>query len=490
MRRRDFIRLSVSASAAALGSPRLFAQAGTAATVRLTLKPDQLGNKIGNDFTGLSYESAQLGDPNFFSGKNVDLMQFLRRLGNTGVLRIGGNTSDYCNWTPDASTVPASSAPAAPVGPDTGLKKPPITNITQVAIRNLREFLDASGWKLIYGLNLGTGKPEMAAQEAAYVNDTIGSSLMAFQLGNEPDLFSRNGLRAAGYNFNQFAQEWQRFFDAIRARVPFAPFAGPDTAYNNEWLVPFAKQFKNQAQLISQHYYAEGPPTDPSMTIDRLLRPNPNLQKELTGMQETMQESGRPFRLAETNSCYSAGKQGVSDTFASALWGADLMYQLAAAGGKGINFHGGGYGWYTPIAGTMQNGFVARPLYYGMLMFAQTGAGTLIGSALDGADAGSLLTAYALLANDGGTKVAVFNKNADRDVSLSIEGAPRTQQATVFRLRAPRLDGTTDVTFAAAPVGASGQWTSARADVIQMQNGIASMDLPAASAALVSFANS
>ena len=96
---------------------------------------------------------------------------------------------------------------------------------------------------------------------SAYVDDTIGSSLMAFQLGNEPDLFSRNGLRAVGYNFEQFAQEWQRFYDAIRARVPFAPFAGPDTAYNNEWLVPFAKQFKNQAQLISQHYYAEGPLT-------------------------------------------------------------------------------------------------------------------------------------------------------------------------------------------------------------------------------------
>ena len=120
MRRRDFIRLSVSASAAALGSPRLFAQAGPAASVRLTLRPDQLGNKIGNDFTGLSYESAQLGDPNFFSGKNVDLMQFLRRLGNTGVLRIGGNTSDYCNWTPDTSTPPAAAAPSAPVVPIPG----------------------------------------------------------------------------------------------------------------------------------------------------------------------------------------------------------------------------------------------------------------------------------------------------------------------------------------------------------------------------------
>ena len=36
-------------------------------------------------------------------------------------------------------------------------------------------------------------------------------------------------------------RDWQRFHDAILARVPNSPFAGPDTAYNNEWLVPFAR---------------------------------------------------------------------------------------------------------------------------------------------------------------------------------------------------------------------------------------------------------
>lgn len=89
-----------------------------------------------------------------------------------------------------------------------------------------------------------------------------------------------------------------------------------------------------------------------------------------------MNESGLPFRLAETNSCYQGGKPGVSDTFASALWGVDLMYQLASVGGMGINFHGGGYGWYTPIAGTPQNGFLARPIYYGMLLFRRLERGS------------------------------------------------------------------------------------------------------------------
>jgi hypothetical protein len=89
-------------------------------------------------------------------------------------------------------------------------------NITPLAIRHLWEFLDACGWQLIYGLNMGTGTAEDAADEAAYVMDVAGSKLMAFQLCNEPDLFCRNGIRKADYDFGQFAGEWQRFYQTIK----------------------------------------------------------------------------------------------------------------------------------------------------------------------------------------------------------------------------------------------------------------------------------
>jgi len=55
-------------------------------------------------------------------------------------------------------------------------------------------------------------------------------------------------------------------------------------------------------------------PEDPAMTIEKMLRPNPKLQAEIDGMKATMKESGLPFRLAETNSCYHGGKPAVSDT--------------------------------------------------------------------------------------------------------------------------------------------------------------------------------
>jgi len=484
MQRRKFLQLSAAASFAAFPFTRSLADS-TLADVHLALRPDRLGNKIAADFTGLSYESAQLGNPQFFSGDNAALVGFVRCLGRSGVLRIGGNTSAYCYWTPDLAQKP--SVQSSVVGPDKGLNAPPPAYIGPPAIRNLKDFLDATGWNLIYGLNMGTGSPEDAAAEAAFVMNTVGSQLLAFQLCNEPDLFFKNGVRKPDYDFTQFAQEWQRYFDAIRARVPKALFAGPDTAYNNDWLVPFAQKFKDQVRFLSQHYYAEGPPTDPSMTIERLLRPNPKLEDEFAGMRKTMRATNLPFRLAETNSCYSGGKPGVSDTFASALWAADLMYQLASEGGMGINFHGGGYGWYTPIAGTRDAGFLARPIFYGMLLFAQGGPGQLIEAVLEGCEQAPLLTAHALRADTGAVKVAVFNKNLDRGVRLTVTGVS-AQQAKSLWLRAPRIDDTTDVTLGSAPVGANGEWAAAREEMLAARNGNLIIDLPVASAALITFA--
>src|SRR5579872_5227924 len=101
MDRRTFLRLSAT-GCAALHLPFVFAGSNPSASVRLALRPDRLGNKIAEDFTGLSYESAQLGNPHFFSGENSDLAGFIQQLGKSGVLRIGGNTSEYCYWTPDS----------------------------------------------------------------------------------------------------------------------------------------------------------------------------------------------------------------------------------------------------------------------------------------------------------------------------------------------------------------------------------------------------
>jgi hypothetical protein len=487
MRRRDFLRLSAFASGSTLLSRE--GLAAPDAIARLSIDTHSTGNAIGPDFTGLSYETAQLGDPEFFSPTNSELVGLVKRLGRSGVLRIGGNTSEYSRWTPETPSAmgPEMSAPSAPVGPDTGKRPPKPTIITPHAIRNLRGFVDATGWKLIYGLNMGTETPETAAAEASYVFNTFGPKVIAFQLCNEPDLFHRNGIRPDGYNYTPFAQEWRRFYDAIKQRVPGALFAGPDTAFNNEWLLPFAKEFKQDIVFLSQHYYAEGPPTDPSMTIDRLLRPNPKLIAEFDGMEQTRKDTGLGFRLAETNSCYSGGKQGVSDTFASSLWAPELMYQLAQAGGEGINFHGGGYGWYTPIAGTREKGFGARPIYYGMLLFEQAGPGQMLESKLDYNQDVPLLTAYSLRSDSGEIKTVIFNKYQDRNIRVAIDPGKHSAGAKVLHLMAPGIESTSGVTLGAGTIDASGKWQASKEERVPLTQNLINVELRASSATLVSF---
>ena len=44
----------------------------------------------------------------------------------------------------------------------------------------------------MYGIGMGTNTPARAAEEAAFVSETLGNRLQYFQTGNEPDLFDRH----------------------------------------------------------------------------------------------------------------------------------------------------------------------------------------------------------------------------------------------------------------------------------------------------------
>jgi hypothetical protein len=479
MRRRDLL---LSLSSAALWAPHAFGQSVATPALRLQLDSDRVIGTIPDGFTGLSYESAVLSDPSFFNGDNTDLVAFFRRLGGAGVLRLGGNTSEYGVWTPQRPGAAPDVAPA--LGPDTGRKTPARRAITPEAIRNLRGFIDATGWSLIYGLNLGTASEESIALEARAVMDAMGRKLVAFQIGNEPDLFHKNGLRPPAYGFDQYTEEWLRTAAAVRASVPGAVFAGPDIAGHAAWLEGFARRFGGNVRFLSDHYYAEGPPDDPAMTVAYLLSPgNRRLAYLLEGIKQARTLAPQtPFRLTETNSCYNGGKPGVSNTFASALWGAELMAELAAAGVEGVNFHGGGRGPYTPISGSRADGFAARPLYYGMLLFTEAGSGALVACAFDGSGSAPPMSAFAVKHASGTLSVLLFNKG-DTDSVLSIDAGRPMRVERVLRLTAPSLDATDGVTLGGASIGANAAWSPGLADLHATH--AEKIALPAASAALI-----
>src|SRR5580704_5227768 len=411
--RRTFISGAAATAALAHSPARLLSQAmATSPEIGLSADFSKPLATMPLDFTGLSYESAQLGHPDFFSSSNHGLIGLFRCLNPRGVLRIGGNTAEYTRWSSDDADAAKNDTPHA-IGPDAGTASKTASILTPIAIRNLKSFITEAGeWRVIYGLNLWHGTPENAAAEAAYVFESLGPRLICFQIGNEPDMDHDAGSKTR-WTFDHYWERWPMFRDAVKKAVPGAQFAGPDIAKELDWISEMAGK-QPDLTFLSGHYYAEGPPADPKMTLEFLLKrgKDPAAYGEFETVQAATKQLGRPFRMTEGNSCYHGGKPMVSNTFASALWSADYMLQVAQAGYIGVNLHGGGNGLYTPIAGDTPEGFVARPVFYGMLLAQRFAGSTFVEASLTGQSDTQNVTAFAAKNGAHGLKLAIFNKAA------------------------------------------------------------------------------
>jgi len=387
MNRRDFLSTASAVTVSSLAPRILHAQslAPDAEPISATLTVDESTKlaTIPPDFIGLSYESAQLANPAFFSAKNAALIALFRELTNHGVLRLGGGTSEFTAFTTTEPTGPPS---IDAVGPDTSKNVKSDMPITPKSLRNLRAFLDATNWRCLYGLNLGRGPIERAAEEASYVQRILGPRFIAFQLGNEPDAW-RNRYRPSTWSYPDYWKEWVTAHEAVVARVPEAKFAGPDVSNKMAYVTGFAEDVKKQSVadvvMLTSHYYAMGPAGAPGITTGRLLSPDPKVERDLQTAMTAARNAGIPYRMTEGNSCWNGGQPGVSDTLASALWVADMMLEFASAGCAGVNLHGGGNGSYTPIAGSIAAGFTRRPEYFGMQLVKPFAGATLLGCKLD-----------------------------------------------------------------------------------------------------------
>jgi hypothetical protein len=473
--------MTAALAASTLNAPtRLLAQT---AVLQVSLAIDSATSlaQVPVDFMGLSYESGQLAYPDFFSPRNLSLIEMFRTLSPAGVLRLGGNLSEFTSWS---ATEPATPPEAGGlVGPDPGHRQPRTFTITPLSIRNLQGFLSATGWRCIYGLNLGGGTLEQALAEGTFVAKTLGSQLIYVQFGNEPDLFRHHAQGNKPWTFGEYLAKWKTFRAAFHEKLPEVAVAGPDTASEPMWVKQFVQDVPKEVVMATSHYYPEGPPTDPNMTIGLLLHPGTRFESSCRKALDFARAAGLPFRMTEGNSCYNAGKPGVSDTFASALWVGDFCLQMASLGCVGVNLHGGANGYYSPIVGSIESGFTARPEYYG-LMLAQEFAGcTLHRAALE--PQGANLTAYAAGRSGAKDMVAIFNKDA-QDVELILNEIPRgLRWASVDRLKGPAIDSKGGVRFEGAAVGGDGQFHPLAGEPLRAQGGKLRVRVPAYSAALI-----
>lgn len=417
--------------------------------------PPNHGPTMPQDFTGLSYESGQLYDADFFSESNTALIAAFKELSRHGVLRLGGHLSNITVWEGVGQDDPKQVRGVRhgiedywewPLV-DPSVQRNRKGMITRRAIENLRGFLDAVNWRLIYGLNFACGSPARAADEAAFVEKVMGDRLIAFVIGNEPDGFVEDQFfRPKDYNFTRYIAEYDEWVRTIRAKVPHAAFAGPDTEGKvDTWVKSFAQQIKRDATLLTSHFYGMGPASDPRMTAEKLLRKViPELEEQITGVHEAIELSGGVrYRMDEGNSCFGGGRSGVSDAYASALWAADYMLRAASEGFAGVNLHGGGVGIYTPIESSDRSAAAPRPVYYG-IQFAQRFAGFVVSRCT--LDTSANVAAYAGRRSGEEMLIAVINKNGEA-MEVQLPEAGQRKPIASWLLSGPALNAQHGVSF-------------------------------------------
>ncbi|TDU01691.1 hypothetical protein EDD99_0057 [Streptomyces sp. 846.5] len=423
------------------------AAAGTPANVAV----DSAGvGRVDTGFAGFSYEKDRVG-AGMFNTQDTSLVQLFQLLGSS-VLRVGGNLGDIVNWNAGG---PGGSA----------------EEIAPADVTKLAGFLHATHWKVIYGINLKTNTAANAASEAQFAAKALGSSLLAFEIGNEPNFYTTESGYEASYN---------AYVSAIKAKVPGAVFDGPGGGDSTSWAASFASHEKNNSlAILSTHLYIGKNTTG---TIPGMLASNdsgrlPNAESAMAGAASA---GGAPvWRMTEANSYYDGGTAGVSNVEAASLWSLDFMAGVAAHGGAGVNFHGGTSTQfplnYSPIAYSGLTPTGVQGVYYGELLWELGGTGTFHKAAATGATG---VTAWGI-----GNNVFVNNRSA-APIKATVTLRSAVRNAREYLLTAPS-PASTAITVAGSGVDARGTFSPSPKSVKVTGGRTVVVNLPADSVALI-----
>jgi hypothetical protein len=432
----------------ALGGSSAFAASNAASPVTVSVNSASAGT-VSPGFAGFSYEKDRIG-AGMFDAKDTNLVNLFKLLGPS-VLRVGGNLVDIVNWSSNG----AGGSANAIAPPD----------VTKFAA-----FVKATGWKVLYGINLKTNTAANAASEAQFAAQALGNDLLAFEIGNEPNFYKTEAAYQSSY---------ASYVAAIKAKVPGAVFDGPGEGDKVDWDSGFASAEKaNSLAILANHLYIG---SNTSGTISGMLASTASgrLPSTFATNEKAQKANGIPqWRMTETNSYYHGGTAGVSDVEAASLWSLNYMYDVAVAGGAGVNFHGGTSTQfplnYTPIVYSGLNPTGVQGVYYGELLWVLGGTGALHSASVSG---GSGVTAWGV-----GNNVFVNNEGSSA-ISATINLAGTASTAKEYVLTAPSLSAKA-VTIAGSAVSVSGAFSPAPTPVPVGSRKV-TVSVPAGSAALV-----
>jgi len=460
------------------------ATAGAAASPAvITISSSATGTNLTDGSLGLSFEASDLALPGFTSG---NLAAYLKTLGQS-VIRIGGNTVDETFWTSAGAPPPSWS----------------IATITPADLTALAGLAQASGWKVILGVNLKHYDPASAADEARFAHSALGSSLQAIEIGNEPDLYSQYKSNTA-----QFFTDFQAYVSAIEQAVPGLPIegddsiAGPASSFQNAFVSAESGLAKPDIVELTGHNYPLTSTTcGGSPTIAGLLGTSAR-DEENNNAQAAAAAAAKlrvPAVIDEANSVVCEGQQGVSDVYAAALWEVDDQLVTAREGVQGDYMHGTVlqcdtakplFMFYTPLcapsAADAANGILAaQPEYYGLAAVHEIGTGAFLN--LSNPDWASV-RAYAIRHQDNTVTVVlddIQDPASNGQQSLQLDFGQSFTHGSRFNLAASSLTATSGITLGGQTVQGNGTLAPPASTPVTVSGSTLTVTVAAGSTAII-----
>jgi hypothetical protein len=423
----------------------------------LNITGASVGNPVPSGFVGLSMEIKSLEQ---YAGDNPYAVNpiFLHLIEDlapeeTPVLRLGGDSTDWTWW------------------PVSHVARPPgVTfSLTPTWLEVAHSVATAVRGKLILGVDLEADNRTVAAAEANAMVDRVGrSSVAALELGNEPELYgtygwyrSAAGTAVTGRSHSYDPAAFERDYSSFAPRLPAVPLAGPSSGAP-AWLGKLGAflDAEPRVSLVTVHAYPLKHCTKSKViTAGQLLseQSSHGLAASLAPYVAVARAHHDPLRVDELNGISCGGFRGVSDTFTSALWVLDTLFEVARTGVNGVNIHTVPGAINEILGPETTTGGVARmrvhPEYYGMMMFAQAAPGgsrlLKLGTRTPGG-----VKVWATRAPDGVIHVVVINKRQSGSQFLRLRIAGAHGAAAVEQLRAPSLRSTDGVTIGGQSFGA------------------------------------
>jgi len=438
-------------------------RAGQPFQAEVTIRSQERLTEIPRSFLGLSTEYWTLPVAERYVALDGRVLSLLHVPGDGPfVLRIGGDSSDHTFYDPGIRRLPRWVFGLTPA----------FVWRTAMMVRELR-------LRTTLDLNLVTATPRLAGAWARHAMAAMPrGSIIGFEIGNEPDLYRRSNwsFAATAHRFGArvlprdvtagaYARAFSSYARVLSRIAPHVPLLGPALSHpyaDLSWISTLLAGPHPGLGEITAHRYpysACASPHSPAYpTIDRVLseKASAGLAQSVRPAVRLAHQAGLPFRLTEFNSVTCGGVAGVSNTFATALWAPDTAFELIRAGVQGIYLHARQYAINDPFTFDAR-GLRARPLLYGLILFARTlGPDSQLVPVQCQENRSSHLKAWAVEVSQDTLHVLLLDKGP---TSLSISlNLPATSNATVQRLLAPSPTSRSGVTLGGQHLDSNGRW--------------------------------